>query len=556
MAIKNKFRHMKNSIYIILSLLLLTFISCNEDSFLEEMPEDNIYANNLFIDYDGFVNAMNAVYSWVREERSRADNIPLTRCTCWDTGLDNAFMNNGHSDMTFLNWPTHIYTDQYIFENMFDWLYRIINSCNMIINRAEKSEVNWMGNNEDENLYNKNYIVAQARLIRAWAYRHLTYCWGDVPLSLDEIDGSNYKDDWTRTAVADIQLQMEKDLLFAKENLPLRDENPGNVNAAVAIHYLAELYLAMGKNSNAESTAKELCEDTEYQLMTERFGSEANKSGVVFMDLFKNPLPSEGNKEVLWALLNTEPENVSYGNEDNNYMKNMWQTYYSKDKTIKKLDLTVFYTYNGGKGAGRSSITAPTFDLYEEQDDRVSDYAIMWNLVMPNDQGDLEVVLQTNTDHSITEGKFDLDHYQWPSTRKWEYVHPITSNASSSDQFNCQMYIRLAETYLILAEALYKENKSDEAAIWINKIRERSNATPISGSDIDIDFILDERSRELVTEEDRRHTLIRTDKLVERVQKYNDFAGPTIAQAPKYFPIPQKVIDANTGAIMEQNDGY
>ncbi len=547
---------MKNSIYIILSLLLLTFISCNEDSFLEEMPEDNIYANNLFKDYDGFVNAMNAVYSWVREERSRADNIPLTRCTCWDTGVDNAFMNNGHSGMTFLNWPTHIYTDQYIFENMFDWLYRIVNSCNMVINRAENTDVNWMGNNDDENSYNKNYIVAQARLIRAWAYRHLTYCWGDVPLSLDEIDGSNYQNDWTRTPVADIRLQMEKDLLFAKENLPLRNENPGNVNAAVAIHYLAELYLAMGKNSDAESTAKELCEDSEYQLMTERFGSEANESGVAFMDLFKNPLPSEGNKEVLWALLNTEPENVSYGNENNNYMKNMWQTYYSKDKIIKKLDLTVFYTYNGGKGAGRSSITAPTFDLYEDQDDRISDYAIMWNLVMPNDQGDLEVVLQTNTDHTITEGKYDLDHYQWPSTRKWEYVHPNSSNASSSDQFNCQMYIRLAETYLILAEALYKENKSDEAAIWINKIRERSNATPISGSDIDIDFILDERTRELVSEEDRRHTLIRTDKLVDRVQKYNDFAGPTIAQAPKYFPIPQKVIDANTGAIMEQNDGY
>ncbi|MCW3788168.1 RagB/SusD family nutrient uptake outer membrane protein [Plebeiibacterium sediminum] len=547
---------MKNIIYTLSVLLLLAFISCNEDSFLEEMPEDNIYANNLFQDYDGFVNSMNAVYSWVREERSRADNIPLTRCTCWDTGVDNAFMNNGHSGMTFLNWPTHIYTDQFIFENMFDWLYRIINSTNMIINRAQKSDVNWMGSNDEENLNKKNYIIAQARLIRAWAYRHLTYCWGDVPLSLDEIDGSNYQNNWTRTPVADIQIQMEKDLVFAKENLPLRDDNPGNVNGAVAIHYLAELYLAMGRNAEAETTARELCEDSEYHLMTERFGSNANVSGVPYMDLFANPLPSQGNKEVLWALLNTEPEAVSYGNEDNNYMKNMWQTYYSKDNTIKKLDLEVFYSNNGGKGAGRSSITAPTFDLYEEQDDRISDFAIKWKLVMPNDQGEMEVVLETNTNHTITDGKYDLDHFQWPSTRKWEYVHPNTSNASSSDQFNCQMYIRLAETYLILAEALYKENKNDEAAIWINKVRERSNATPISGSDIDIDFILDERSRELVTEENRRHTLIRTDKLVERVQKYNDFAGPTIAQAPKYFPIPQKVIDANTGAVMKQNDGY
>ena len=547
---------MKNTIYILLGLLLLSAIGCNEDSFLEEKPEDNIYANNLFRNYDGFVNAMNAVYSWVREERSRADDIPLTRSTCWNTGVDNAFMNNGHSGMTFLNWPTHIYTDQYIFENMFDWLYRIVNSCNMVINRAENENVDWMGANESEDESRKNNIVGQARLIRAWAYRHLTYGWGDVPLSLDEIDGSNYRNDWTRASVDEIRLEMEKDLIFAKENLPLRDDNPGNVNAAVAIHYLAELYLAMGKYSDAVTTAKELCEGTEYQLMTERFGDQMNEPGVPFMDLFINPLPSEGNKEVLWALLNTEPENVAYGNEDNNYMKNMWQTYYSKDNTIKKLDLEVFFTNNGGKGAGRTSITAPTFDLYETQDDRFSDYAIKWYLLMPDNQGGMDTVLWTNTDHEITDGKYDLDHYQWPSTRKWEYVHPNVSNASSSDQFDSQMYVRLAETYLILAEALYKDNKSGEAANWINKVRERSNASPVSASDIDIDFILDERSRELLTEEDRRHTLIRTDKMVERVQEFNDFAGPTIADAPKYFPIPQKVIDANTGAGMQQNDGY
>ena len=547
---------MKYTIYFFISLLLLFATSCNEEEFLKEKPEDNIYADNLFENYDGFVNAMNATYAWVREERSRADDIPLTRCTCWSAGADNAFMNNGHSEMTFLNWPTQIYSDQYIFENMFDWLYRIINSCNMVINRASSDGIDWNGNNKSENEYNKNYIIAQARLIRAWAYRHLTYAWGDVPLSVDEINGANYRDDWERTPVAGVRAQMEKDLIFAKENLPLRDDNPGNVNAAVAIHYLAELYLAMGEYSKAETTAKELCNSDEYQLMTERFGAQASEPGVPFMDLFINPLPSEGNREVLWALLNTEPENVAYGNEDNNYMRNMWQTYYSKNSKIKKLDLDVFFTYNGGKGAGRTSITAPTFDLYESQDDRHSEYAIKWFLLMPNDNGGFDTVLWTNTDHEITEGKYDLDHYQWPSTRKWEYVHPNISNASSSDQFDSQMYVRLAETYLILAEALCVQGKNDEAAIWINKVRERSNATPITGADVDIDFILDERSRELITEEERRHTLQRTGKMVERTELYNDFAGPTIADAPQYFPIPQKIIDANTGAPMTQNEGY
>ena len=160
---------MKNIVYILLSTILLSITSCDENSFLEEKPEDNIYANNLFQNYDGFVNSTNAVYSLVREVRSRADNIPLTRSTCWNAGVDNAFMNNGHSKMTFLNLPTQIYTDQYIFENMFDWLYQIINSSNMIISRAEDVSVDWKGSNEEEDEYNKNYIIAQARLIRAWA---------------------------------------------------------------------------------------------------------------------------------------------------------------------------------------------------------------------------------------------------------------------------------------------------------------------------------------------------------------------------------------------------
>ena len=61
---------------------------------------------------------------------------------------------------------------------------------------------------------------------------------------------------------------------------------------------------------------------------------------------------------------------------------------------------------------------------------------------------------------------------------------------------------------------------------------------------------------ELLTEEPRRETLLRTNKFVERVKLYNDFASPTIEQAPVLFPIPQSVIDANTGRVMEQNPGY
>lgn len=544
--------------YILIAGLIF-FASCEENEFLKENPKDTIYAENLLQNYDGFVNIMNGIYAWVRSEKSRfqpSGGIPITRSTCWTSGVDNAFMNNGHSKMTWLNWPTNTNAELEVWEDMFEWLYKIINTTNMVIERAENPDIDWQGGSPEADEAKKNLIIAQAKVVRAWGYRHLSYSWGDVPLSLKEISGETYRNDWERTPLSEVRAQMIKDLEFAVANLEMKYDNPTTANAAVAGHYLAETYLAVGEYSKAEAAARAVCESTQYRLMTERFGVSASEPGVPFMDLFKNPLPASGNEEALWVFLNTEPENAAYGVENGSYLFNTWQTYYSKHSAIKVLDLNVFYTYNGGRGAGRNSITQAALSWYEPQDDRFSEYAIKKTLVMPDENGDLQVVLTTSTNHTITPGKYDLDHYSWPSTRKWEYVHPNPEQANSRDLYNPIMFLRLAETYLVLAEALHKQGKNAEAAIWINKVRERSNASPISAGDVTIDFILDERSRELITEEHRRHTLIRTGKLVERIQLYNDFAGPTIADAPILFPIPQTVIDANTGRVMAQNPGY
>ena len=73
---------------------------------------------------------------------------------------------------------------------------------------------------------------------------------------------------------------------------------------------------------------------------------------------------------------------------------------------------------------------------------------------------------------------------------------------------------------------------------------------------MDIDFILDERSRELVTEEHRRYTLLRTNKWLERTALYNARGGEFIADKDRLFPIPQVVIDANLTQDMPNNPGY
>ena len=133
-------------------------------------------------------------------------------------------------------------------------------------------------------------------------------------------------------------------------------------------------------------------------------------------------------------------------------------------------------------------------------------------------------------------------------------------------------YLRLADTYLLYAETLMKLNDPD-AAEWVNKIRRRANVSEISNSDLTIDFILDERSRELITEEQRRHTLIRLSQenggderkanniFKTRVRTHNEVSGREVRGmhddvTPVLFPIPQKFIDSNTGSRIQQNAGY
>ncbi|MCQ2147041.1 MAG: RagB/SusD family nutrient uptake outer membrane protein [Bacteroidales bacterium] len=165
-----------------------------------------------------------------------------------------------------------------------------------------------------------------------------------------------------------------------------------------------------------------------------------------------------------------------------------------------------------------------------------------------------------------------IKQYNLPSTRKWEYVNPIFEKANADNQFNNMVYLRLADTYLLYAEALYKLNDAN-AVNWVNKVRQRAQVSDAKASDMSIDFILDERSRELITEEPRRETLIRLSQengaderlasniFKTRVRTYNEVSGREVRgmhddTTPVLFPIPQEFIDSNTGRAVKQNPGY
>lgn len=581
----------------------MVMTSCSKE-FLVEHPQDDIYAENLLVNYDGFVNVNNSLMALVRDEYDRVDiNIggtsfgsqPFARSTMWSCGVDNTFGNNRHTGFRFFSFPKNIIsmTDADCFLSLFEWLYKVVNVSNMVIDRAESPEIDWQGGSDAADENNKNLIVAEAKLYRAWAYRHLTYSFGDVPLSLHEITGSNYRVDWERNKVSDIRKVMEDDLKFAVEKLPVRRSDNTRPSSAIARHYLGELYLAMGNPSEAKAALQPLVEGNDYRLMTERFGSKASGEGNPFMDNFASPLYSEGNQEVLWAFLNTEVENLAYGYAPNIFMRNMWKNYYSNLKDISNLTnenykgktIKLFWSLNGGKGAGRCAIVPGAFKLYEYDNQQGNDYryddnAFVWHLYFQNEAGEKYEVLKsgaslinTKANSAMTnDADPTIKQYNLPSTRKWDYVNPNFEKSDEDQQWNCTVYLRLAETYLLYAEALLK--LGDPTAVeWVNKIRRRANVSDIPASALTIDFILDERSRELITEEQRRETLIRLSQenggderlasniFKTRVRTHNMVSGRPVRgmhddETPVLFPIPKTFIDSNSGRKIEQNPGY
>jgi hypothetical protein len=124
--------------------------------------------------------------------------------------------------------------------------------------------------------------------------------------------------------------------------------------------------------------------------------------------------------------------------------------------------------------------------------------------------------------------------------------------------------MRLADTYLLLAEAQFRQAKVTEATQTINFVRRRAawpgkeSAMEITSAQFTFDFLMEERARELVGEQTRWLDLKRWGNLVERVRLYNPQGAPNIQDFHTLRPIPQNQIDraAGNASGFPQNPGY
>ncbi|MGV8095070.1 MAG: RagB/SusD family nutrient uptake outer membrane protein [Mangrovibacterium sp.] len=481
----------------------------------------------------------------------------------WKVGVDNGRINAQYVWSRPMGAYYLLNPQALAINDGFNFYFRIVNSANMMISRAQNPEIDWESNDPQVAEQHKKEMIAYARFARAWAYRFLVYGWGPVPISTEEINGLTYRNDWTREPVSEVKRFIINDLLAAEPYLADNANDPQKIAKAVAQHYLAEMYVSVYYDSGNQNTqaldsaqlfAGKVVTNPGYALITQRYGVNAANPGVPFMDQFLdgNVQPSQGNTEVLWWFINKADR--TYKGAYGNAMRRGWVTEYDVQwKTVSVLPEW------GGRGIAREGITPWAFSIYEPQDDRFSEYAIRKYYVKDVKTGTRADTLWTS---------FTVPgNYNWKnkdntiaSTRKWDWSFNDPTLYRESYQYNDQPYLRLAESYLLMAEILLAKGDKPGSADWINKVRTRSKASSISSGDVTLDFILDERSRELLTEEHRRLTLVRVGRLVERTKLYNpqttDAYPPGIQEYHRLLPIPQSVIDGNTAKPLEQNPGY
>ncbi|MGV8091416.1 MAG: RagB/SusD family nutrient uptake outer membrane protein [Mangrovibacterium sp.] len=553
----------KTIMTLVVACVILT--ACNEDEFLKESPKDAIYADNVYINYTGFQYAKNALLALFRNDRTQAGSSATMELSAllWKAGTDNVMINAPYTWNRPIGYYYLLNSQAVAVELGFNYYFRIINSSNMLISRAGDPDVDWESNDPQIADRNKNEMIAYGRFARAWAYRFLVFGWGEVPISTEEISGLTYRNDWTREPVAKVKRFIINDLLASEPYLAEKSDDPQSIAKVVAQHYLAEMYISLYYDSGNQNTPaldsaylyiNKVVSNPNYALITNRYGVNAGRPGVPFMDQFLdgNVQPTQGNTEALWWFVN-KADRIYKGTYEN-AMRRSWVTEYD----VQWNTVSVLPEW-GGRGIARAAITPWAFSIYEPQDHRFSEYAIRKYYVKDIKTGTSADTIRTMT--SVPSNyKWNVKNNQIASTRKWDWTFNDPALYREPFQYNDQPYLRLAESYLLMAEILLDKGDKPSAAEWINKVRTRSHASAILSTNVTMDFILEERSRELISEEHRRLTLVRVGKLVERARLYNP--QTTLAQPPgiqdfhNLFPIPQTVIDGNTAKPIAQNPGY
>jgi hypothetical protein len=553
---------MKNIHKIALLFPFLALASCDKE-FLDETPQDFLSAENSFVTYKDFNASVNNLYRIVRLEfYSQDENFPMD----YIYGTDIVF-DGQPSALRFTNHNSTLNVSGAIpFDHWRD-LYKLISESNIILSRLPASK---MTDSE------KILIEARARFFRAFGYRTLAYLYGGVPLVLEEVSSPAYN--YARATKAEVLAQAVTDLTFAVANLPgITTVQNGEISKPAAQHLLSEVYLAAGDFNNAVTAATGVISDPNLGLMRTRFGRRSTVTpGDVYWDLYQrnNQNRTSGNREGLWVVQFETDVPGGSGISTAMVGNALYERHHApliRDFRQGALSPFLFPVgdYTGGRGIGwaistryfSNTIWASDFttDMRNANHNFVRVFTYT-NPAVPSLFG--RTVSADAPPAGVTVPSRTFYAYQSKVTTPFDHPTNLYANPANfllkdvaGGTYTDQYMFRLAETYLLRAEANLGKGDRVAAAADLNAIRSRAGASPVLPANVTIDYILDERMRELGIEEKRRLTLMRLGLLYDRVKRFNPYYAD-IDPKHNLFPIPAAEIERNREGILEQNPGY
>lgn len=577
---------MEKIFFILAVLTLITAGGCKK--LLQEKPRAQL-TPEFFATPGGIEGGIAAAYSDFRNlwGTENFTNICVG-------GTDEVLAGGSNNNQYLFTYTTLLGTNSNDFGAMWNVFYEVINTLNGVLKFGPDAAM-------DAN--RKKELLAQAKFLRAFCYYHLVITFGDVPLHLEFINEPLVAD--SRQPIAQVYDAVVKDLTDAVADLPNQPAAGTGKPAtkAAAMYLLAKTYLARGWSTAAKGDDFQNAYNTANTLITNRatYGlglwqsySEVNRKGNEY-----------GQETLLVIDHNADPKYGEYtlnqfaaGNKENKsnfFFRPNYPT------------VNANYPASGGNPVidrdianGRPFIRIRPNYPYAMQvafADKVNDYrydrTFQTHWITNRNTTTPRGTLIPNVDTAIwmpdrlvsaaERNAFKGIIFEppipgattpytaiiYPSMRKYDDSTRLYLNDASMRPF---ILFKFSEVYLIAAEAAFKRNDLPAAAAMLNVLRQRAAFRPgqtpaqyaaalaaqtITPAQVTLDFILDERSRELFGEYMRWWDLVRTQTLVTRVKQYNTEGAANIQAHHMLRPIPQQQIDLVTeGPKFPQNPGY
>ena len=552
----------------IYSLLFVACLLQSCSSFLDETPYNKITAGNFYTTAKEAEQGVNGLYSRMRD--LYGSGYILYMCEA----PTDIWKSAKSMDIEFQNWTidatssnvTKLWTNCYV----------TINQANAVLKALTNNDI------PDLSEEKKLQYISEAKFIRAHHYYHLVQQYGDVELKTEPTE--TLVTEAYKTPEAEIWNFIIDEMKYCLENLPDDQNVYGRITKEAVKHNLARVYLTVKRNDEDIKEAKRLAEE----VITSSHSLMSSHEELWNTDNMRNP-------EVLLPVLFTTNTEL---NGEGQQLHVMFTASYS-DHYPKVLERDLTY----GRPWSRIRPTYYLQELYDEtKDARWEDcYRTFWRVnkeeatdmvFSPYSKKSEEIVWRKGDSvmiipkHPWTKEQVKAvwpvwvqsetnPNGEWPSNTKFQsgtmyttlikLQDPLRPSANEMKGVRDIVVFRLGETYLLAAEACHLLGDNEKAVEYINVIRKRA-AIPgkekemeITADQINIDFILDERAREMAGEFCRWYDLKRTGKLYERMNNpnMNEIVAGKFLEYHVLRPIPRdQLARISNPEDFPQNEGY